>query len=109
MASDTDTRRLAQSSMYDEDVLHNGHRASWGSFYSVGLNRWGYACCRATQKSDTCILWSAAREREPESEEDLDEEVVVQTQHMEEEKGWQEARMATGWLGVWLNGGWVAG
>lgn len=94
MASDTDTRRLAQSSMYDEDVLHNGHRASWGSFYSVGLNRWGYACCRATQKSDTCILWSAAREREPESEEDLDEEVETETD--DARRRWHEDRLLDG-------------
>mmetsp|Transcript_1437 Transcript_1437/g.4226 ORF Transcript_1437/g.4226 Transcript_1437/m.4226 type:complete len:321 (-) Transcript_1437:52-1014(-) len=49
--------RLAESSLYREDVLVSGHSAVWGSLWEPGpdrTGRWGYACCRGFERSASC-------------------------------------------------------
>jgi len=47
---------LAQSSLYQEDVLAAGHALVWGSFFEPASCRWGYACCRTTARGEPCPL-----------------------------------------------------
>ncbi|KAI0567187.1 hypothetical protein FGB62_4g246 [Gracilaria domingensis] len=42
----------APVSAYPEDVLEKNHKDIWGSFYEDG--KWGYACCRQTQRYAFC-------------------------------------------------------
>ncbi|CAE7425359.1 SLU7 [Symbiodinium natans] len=45
-----DGQHLA-SSRYTEDAFPSGHRSIWGSWYDSDSGAWGYACCKATNKS----------------------------------------------------------
>merc|ERR1711953_577352 len=45
---------MERSSLYQEDVVVNGHSAIWGSFYDPSSGSWGYACCSSTKKGDAC-------------------------------------------------------
>lgn len=40
--------------IYKEDVLENGHKSVWGSWWCNG--RWGYDCCRQIEKDAQCKL-----------------------------------------------------
>jgi hypothetical protein len=46
--------RISIKSRYDEDVHLNGHSAVWGSHFDMTNKCWGYACCRALDKSARC-------------------------------------------------------
>jgi len=39
---------------YEEDVLTNGHSTVWGSWYDIKEAKWGYKCCRITEKNVSC-------------------------------------------------------
>lgn len=43
-----------QSSLYKENNFELGHSEVWGSWYDASAERWGYACCRALQRSKRC-------------------------------------------------------
>mmetsp|Transcript_128188 Transcript_128188/g.256002 ORF Transcript_128188/g.256002 Transcript_128188/m.256002 type:complete len:239 (+) Transcript_128188:57-773(+) len=66
--------RLAPS-RFEEDAMPPGHASIWGSWYCMKTHRWGFRCCRATQRSaqpcrplcDASIAFSAT-EVEPESQ-----------------------------------------
>lgn len=64
MVSEADTdqpeRRFAESALYSEGCLVNGHAAIWGSWYDASRHRWGYACCRGVEKTAVCSAVSAA-------------------------------------------------
>ena len=39
------------SSKYNENVLFGNHTAVWGSYYDRESKKWGYKCCKCTEKS----------------------------------------------------------
>ncbi|CAJ1387353.1 unnamed protein product [Effrenium voratum] len=46
--------RLAESRLV-EDTVPPGHQSVWGSWYDVGTNSWGFACCKTTSpKAPPC-------------------------------------------------------
>jgi len=45
-------QRVVRSS-YEEDVYHNDHTSTWGSWYNKTLG-WGYKCCYNTDKLSYC-------------------------------------------------------
>lgn len=49
-----DGRHLISSTLYGEDVVEAGHSAVWGSLYDRESGRWGYACCRCTERRQPC-------------------------------------------------------
>mmetsp|Transcript_3505 Transcript_3505/g.4708 ORF Transcript_3505/g.4708 Transcript_3505/m.4708 type:complete len:257 (-) Transcript_3505:17-787(-) len=38
------------SSRYEEDLHPHGHNAVWGSWFDASAQKWGYSCCKATQR-----------------------------------------------------------
>eukprot|EP00439_Symbiodinium_sp_Y106_P079283 s125_g17.t5 len=48
-----------QSSLYKENNFELGHSEVWGSWYDASAERWGYACCRALQRSKACVANAA--------------------------------------------------
>ena len=58
-------RRKAVQSIYKEDVFVNGHTSVWGSWREADSEKWGYLCCRITDKTARCPLESerTAKER----------------------------------------------
>lgn len=55
------SRRLTESTLYREDVFPLDHAAPWGSWYDPAAGRWGYACCRSTDRGSTCAAAAAAK------------------------------------------------
>lgn len=55
-----DGRHLTPSTLYQEDTLESGHSTVWGSFYDRDAGRWGYACCRTTQRREACTRPAAS-------------------------------------------------
>lgn len=53
-------RFLAESTLYKEDVLVNGHSSVWGSWYDPKTKSWGYGCCRSKEKGSTCTCKDGA-------------------------------------------------
>ncbi|CDI74075.1 Arabidopsis thaliana At4g37120/C7A10_240,related, related [Eimeria praecox] len=47
-------KKLAKSTLYDEDVLTLGHSTVFGSLYSKEENKWGYKCCGSLERSAPC-------------------------------------------------------
>eukprot|EP00421_Protoceratium_reticulatum_P030499 CAMPEP_0168483472 /NCGR_PEP_ID=MMETSP0228-20121227/65588_1 /TAXON_ID=133427 /ORGANISM="Protoceratium reticulatum, Strain CCCM 535 (=CCMP 1889)" /LENGTH=290 /DNA_ID=CAMNT_0008499959 /DNA_START=40 /DNA_END=908 /DNA_ORIENTATION=- len=45
-----------RSELYTEDAQEAGHGSVWGSWYDKASKRWGYACCRVTQRGQPCPL-----------------------------------------------------
>mmetsp|Transcript_75583 Transcript_75583/g.204039 ORF Transcript_75583/g.204039 Transcript_75583/m.204039 type:complete len:243 (-) Transcript_75583:147-875(-) len=50
------SQRSMAKSRYQEDLLINGHEGIWGSWYSTGDKRWGFACCKALEHEEACPL-----------------------------------------------------
>lgn len=53
-------RYLVSSDLVKEDLLEADHKAVWGSFYDRETRRWGYGCCRGTDKGQPCVVAAAA-------------------------------------------------
>lgn len=47
--------RAQARSKYAEDVLEDGHKAVWGSWWDRKDAKWGYACCQATLRHCICV------------------------------------------------------
>lgn len=47
-------QRPAVQSSYLEDVYILGHAAVWGSWYEVDAEKWGFACCKVTDRALEC-------------------------------------------------------
>lgn len=47
---------LVESTLWKENVYTAGHSAVWGSWYDTEGKRWGYACCRGTQRDQPCAV-----------------------------------------------------
>ena len=41
---------------YEEDLLESGHTAVWGSYFDEETKKWGYACCKITERYKPCPL-----------------------------------------------------
>lgn len=65
-----DGRRLVDSSLWKEDVHVLGHDAVWGSWYDATAKRWGYACCRLSERSAPCDSTRPVETQEPNSSDD---------------------------------------
>jgi len=39
---------------YEEDVFTNNHSCVWGSYYDVKEGKWGYNCCKLSEKNALC-------------------------------------------------------
>lgn len=78
---------LAESSLYREGVLTGGHTAVWGSFFDSASSRWGYGCCRATDRALRCPLApeAAVEPLEEGEDDDADAEAV--------RREWRSARL----------------
>lgn len=61
-------RYLVSSELVKEDLLEADHKAVWGSFYDRETRRWGYSCCRGTNKGQPCIAAAAAAAAEQSEE-----------------------------------------
>ena len=49
-------------SKYNENVLDGSHTSVWGSFFCTETKRWGYKCCRSTDKTQSkCSAAAAAK------------------------------------------------
>ena len=46
--------KVIARSKYPEDILSNGHRSVYGSWYDVENHRWGYKCCKNTLRNAYC-------------------------------------------------------
>mmetsp|Transcript_82808 Transcript_82808/g.242825 ORF Transcript_82808/g.242825 Transcript_82808/m.242825 type:complete len:219 (-) Transcript_82808:14-670(-) len=44
-------RKLATSSLWEEDVHFGTHLEVWGSWFDVEQRCWGYACCRSLKRA----------------------------------------------------------
>ncbi|CAN8075669.1 unnamed protein product [Agarophyton chilense] len=64
-------------SAYPEDVLEKNHKAIWGSFFQDG--KWGYACCRQTQRYAFCT-GEAGRIAAIETEKEMEQRVAEATE-----------------------------
>lgn len=53
--------RLAESTLWKEDVYVNGHRSVWGSLYDPEAKRWGYACCPGCARDQPCQVEEAEK------------------------------------------------
>jgi pre-mRNA-processing factor SLU7 len=42
-ATTKQSKYVAQTSKYEEDVYTNGHTSTWGSYFNIGAFSWGYA------------------------------------------------------------------
>eukprot|EP00929_Paragymnodinium_shiwhaense_P009041 TRINITY_DN113071_c0_g1_i1.p1 TRINITY_DN113071_c0_g1~~TRINITY_DN113071_c0_g1_i1.p1 ORF type:complete len:316 (+),score=93.16 TRINITY_DN113071_c0_g1_i1:111-1058(+) len=51
--AEQEQRELARS-CYEEDVYIHGHLSVWGSWYEMGERKWGFACCKATSRTQRC-------------------------------------------------------
>jgi len=56
-------RHLVSSELYMEDRYDGDHEAVWGSFFDRERGLWGYACCLATQRHQSCKKAKDAQER----------------------------------------------
>eukprot|EP00178_Gracilaria_changii_P006826 TRINITY_DN221_c0_g1_i1.p2 TRINITY_DN221_c0_g1~~TRINITY_DN221_c0_g1_i1.p2 ORF type:complete len:540 (-),score=114.46 TRINITY_DN221_c0_g1_i1:11501-13120(-) len=65
--------KRAPASIYPEDVLEKNHTTIWGSFYKNG--KWGYACCRQTQRYAFCT-GAAGRIAAIETEKEMEKRVA---------------------------------
>lgn len=61
--------RLLESALYKEDAYVLQHRSVWGSFFDPETKRWGYRCCKVTEKKAICKK-PAPVEKEAESSEE---------------------------------------
>eukprot|EP00389_Voromonas_pontica_P004036 GDKH01005987.1.p1 GENE.GDKH01005987.1~~GDKH01005987.1.p1 ORF type:complete len:219 (-),score=24.86 GDKH01005987.1:101-757(-) len=41
-------------SRYAEDQFNHGHESVWGSWFEKESGKWGYSCCRSTDKAAPC-------------------------------------------------------
>lgn len=55
--------RINVKSRYPEDVHENGHLEIWGSFFDLQTKRWGYACCKSTERGSRCPMSEASPKR----------------------------------------------
>lgn len=46
----SELNNLARS-RYSEDAWAPGHRSVWGSYYDSEAKRWGFSCCKATERA----------------------------------------------------------
>eukprot|EP00922_Rhytidocystis_sp_ex-Travisia-forbesii_P019894 GHVS01029368.1.p1 GENE.GHVS01029368.1~~GHVS01029368.1.p1 ORF type:complete len:320 (+),score=78.87 GHVS01029368.1:95-1054(+) len=49
-----DGQRKMAKSKYEEDVLVLDHTSVWGSWYDANSERWGYMCCKSTDRHNHC-------------------------------------------------------
>ena len=40
--------------LFQEDVYHNNHTSTWGSYYDRRTGKWGYKCCHSVIKMSYC-------------------------------------------------------
>ena len=53
MANDAEmTGLIGLKTKYIEDTKHGNHTATWGSYFDPKTKRWGFKCCRSTDKSN---------------------------------------------------------
>ncbi|KAK6588341.1 hypothetical protein RS030_6862 [Cryptosporidium xiaoi] len=45
---------LSKSKLYAEDVFLNNHQSVWGSYFDLVTHKWGYRCCRNTNRDSVC-------------------------------------------------------
>lgn len=50
----TNVKRVAQKSKYQEDIFINGHSTVWGSYFHIGAFTWGYADDHSLIRSSYC-------------------------------------------------------
>ena len=47
---------------YNEDVHIGSHTSAWGSFFCIKTKKWGFKCCKSTNKNVTkCPVAEAQR------------------------------------------------
>eukprot|EP00922_Rhytidocystis_sp_ex-Travisia-forbesii_P019892 GHVS01029366.1.p1 GENE.GHVS01029366.1~~GHVS01029366.1.p1 ORF type:complete len:473 (+),score=119.52 GHVS01029366.1:151-1419(+) len=49
-----DGQRKMAKSKYEEDVFVLDHTSVWGSWYDANIGRWGYWCCKSTDRHTHC-------------------------------------------------------
>jgi len=53
--SQKDTERtglIGVKSKFNEDVLSGNHQSVWGSFFCTETKKWGFKCCKVTDKTN---------------------------------------------------------
>jgi len=46
--------RVLAKSVWSEDTYINGHNTVWGSWYDTEEHRWGFSCCKTTDRAALC-------------------------------------------------------
>lgn len=65
-AAESEPLRINVKSRYPEDVHENGHVEIWGSFFDLETKRWGFACCKSTERASKCPMAEASPKRRKE-------------------------------------------